>query len=110
MTRLATKTGLDAAAYLAWEEQQAEKHEYIGGEVFAMVGARREHVVVSGNLYAAFKQRLRGGPCQAYISDLKLPYVWGLANKRQEQRRQQSPKRSGRRECSIRPWSGDPRR
>ncbi len=37
-----------------------------------MVGARREHVVVSGNLYAAFKQRLRGGPCQAYVSDLKL--------------------------------------
>ena len=72
MTSLATQTGFDAAAYLAWEEQQAEKHEYIGGEVFAMVGARREHVVVSGNLYAAFKQRLRGGPCQAYVSDLKL--------------------------------------
>jgi Uma2 family endonuclease len=37
-----------------------------------MVGARREHVVVSLNLAAAFKQRLRGGPCQAYVADLKL--------------------------------------
>jgi Uma2 family endonuclease len=29
-------------------------------------------VVVAGNLYAALKQRLLGGPCQAYVSDLKL--------------------------------------
>ncbi len=72
MTRLATQTGFDADAYLAWEEAQAEKHEYLRGEVFAMVGARREHVVVSLNLAAAFKQRLRGGPCQAYVADLKL--------------------------------------
>lgn len=62
----------DADAYLAWEDQQAEKHEYIRGEAFAMVGARREHVVVALNLATAFKQRLRGGPCQAYFSDLKL--------------------------------------
>ena len=72
MTSPATQTAFDAEAYLAWEDRQAEKHEYLRGEVFAMVGARREHVVVSGNLYAAFKQRLRGGPCQAYVSDLKL--------------------------------------
>ena len=48
------------------------KHELIAGEVFAMAGARREHVVVSGNLAVAFKQRLRGGPCQAYVASLKL--------------------------------------
>ena len=72
MTNLATESGFDAEGYLAWEEQQPEKHEYLAGEVFAMVGARREHVVVSGNLYAALKQRLRGGPCQASVSDLML--------------------------------------
>ena len=72
MTNLATESGFDAEGYLAWEEQQPEKHEYLAGEVFAMVGAKREHVVVALNLAAAFKQRLRGGPCQAYVSDLKL--------------------------------------
>ncbi len=72
MTRLAMSFGVDAEAYLAWEAQQPDKHEYLAGEVFAMVGARREQVVVAGNLFAAFKQRLRGGPCQAYVSDLKL--------------------------------------
>lgn len=64
--------GFSADDYLAWEEHQTEKHEYVRGEVFAMVGARREHVVVALNLASALKQRLRGGPCQAYVSDLKL--------------------------------------
>ncbi len=58
--------------FLAWEETQAEKHEFVAGEVFAMTGARREHVVVSGNIFAGLKQRLRGTPCRAYIADLKL--------------------------------------
>lgn len=61
-----------AKDYLAWEETQAEKHEFVAGEVFAMTGARRAHVVVSGNIFSGLKQRLRSTPCQAYIADLKL--------------------------------------
>ncbi len=71
MTNLATQSGCDAETYLAREEQQPEKLEYLAGEVFAMVGATREHVLVVGNLYAALKQWLRGGPCQANVSGLK---------------------------------------
>lgn len=72
MTNLAHQLTFDAEAYLEWEAQQTEKHEFIAGEVFAMTGARREHVVVSLNLATAFKLRLRGGPCQAYVADLKV--------------------------------------
>ena len=61
-----------AEDYLAWEATQAEKHEFVAGEVFAMTGARREHVVVSLNIAMALQQRLRGGPCQTFIADLKL--------------------------------------
>jgi Uma2 family endonuclease len=68
----ATRSDFDAESYLTWEEQQETKHEYICGEIFPMADARREHVVVTLNLASAFKQRLRGGPCQAYVSDLKL--------------------------------------
>ena len=75
MKNQALQTRFDAEAYLDWEERQTEKHDYIAGEVFAMAGARREHVVVSLNLAAAFKQRLRGGPCQAYVADLKVRVV-----------------------------------
>jgi Uma2 family endonuclease len=72
MTIPAVQAAFDADSYLDWEERQSDKHEYVRGEVFAMVGARREHVVVALNLASALKQRLRGGPCQAYVSDLKL--------------------------------------
>ncbi len=72
MPQPAPESRFDPKAYLAWEAEQRGKHEYVDGEVFAMVGARREHVVVAGNLFAALKQRLRDGHCQAYIADLKL--------------------------------------
>jgi len=62
----------DSQDYLAWEDLQEEKHEFINGEVFAMGGARREHVVVSGNIFASLKQHLRGTPCHPYIADMKL--------------------------------------
>ncbi len=58
--------------YLAWEELQEEKHEYVHGEIFAMGGARREHVLVSLNIASTLKQHLRGTPCRTYISDMKL--------------------------------------
>ncbi|BCG65550.1 MAG: hypothetical protein methR_P3395 [Methyloprofundus sp.] len=61
-----------AEDYLAWEELQEDKYEYYQAEVFAMGGARREHAVVAGNVFAVLKQHLRGTPCQTYISDMKL--------------------------------------
>ncbi len=58
--------------YLAWENGQAEKHEFVRGETFAMAGARQAHVTVSLNLASAFKNHLRGTPCRAFIADMKL--------------------------------------
>jgi|ERR1051325_5881203 Uma2 family endonuclease len=58
--------------YLAGEEKSEVKHEYSGGAVYAMAGATREHNRIAGNIYSAFGERLRGGPCQAFISDVKL--------------------------------------
>ncbi|MBK5967307.1 MULTISPECIES: Uma2 family endonuclease [Thiorhodovibrio] len=72
MSAIAEQLPFDAEAYLAWEEEQPEKHEYFQGEAFAMVGARQEHVLVSLNFAAALKQRLRGGPCRTYVADMKL--------------------------------------
>lgn len=58
--------------YLAWEEAQEQRHEYMHGEVFAMADAEDHHVTVCGNLYMALRQHLRGTPCQTYISDMRL--------------------------------------
>lgn len=62
-------TGAD---YLAWEAQQAERHEYVAGEVFAMAGAEDRHVTVVGNVYMALRQHLSGSRCRAYMSDMRL--------------------------------------
>ncbi|NMG46554.1 Uma2 family endonuclease [Azoarcus communis] len=63
---------LNRKAYLEWEAGQVEKHEYVAGEVFAMVGARREHVLVAGGLYARLRAQLKGTRCQVFVSDMKL--------------------------------------
>ncbi|MFT3819056.1 MAG: Uma2 family endonuclease [Rubrivivax sp.] len=62
----------DRAAFLDWEAAQDGKNEYVAGEVFAMVGARQQHVVVAGSLYARFREHLKGTRCRAYVSDMKL--------------------------------------
>ncbi len=60
------------ADFLAWEETQAERHEFVRGEVFAMVGARRVHGLVCGNVFATLRQQLRGSPCRAFNETMKL--------------------------------------
>ena len=66
-----TESSFDAAAYLAWEETQPERNEYIAGEVFAMVGVRQSHNVATGNLYSALRRELKGSPCRVFIESVK---------------------------------------
>lgn len=66
------KPHFDADAYLAWEADQTDKSEYVGGEVFAMVGVRRTHATVALNIGAALRTHLRGSSCLPFISDMKL--------------------------------------
>lgn len=61
-----------AEQYLVWENAQPVKHEFLAGEVFAMVGTTDSHNAVAGNLFTIIKAHLRGTPCRAYISDVKV--------------------------------------
>lgn len=72
MGQAAEKTKFTAADYLAWEPAQAERHEYLDGDVFAMAGAEDRHVTVAGNLYIALRQHLGGSPCRTFMSDMRL--------------------------------------
>jgi Uma2 family endonuclease len=60
------------AAFLEWENAQVEKHEFVGGGVHAISDSRRVHGVVSLNLFALLRQRLRGTACRAFASSMKL--------------------------------------
>ena len=70
MALLAEKTTL--TDFLAWENQQPERHEFYRNEIFAMVGARRVHGLIGLNLGAALKTHLRGSPCRAFVNDMKV--------------------------------------
>ena len=39
--------------YLAWEQEQSGRNEYVDGEVFAVSGASDAHGTTAGNLFAA---------------------------------------------------------
>jgi Uma2 family endonuclease len=58
--------------YLTDEATSRDRHEYVGGAVFAMAGASDDHNRIAGNLYAALRSHLRGKPCEAFFSDVKL--------------------------------------
>jgi Uma2 family endonuclease len=69
---LAEKLKLSAEDYLQGEASAQIKHEYLDGEVWAMVGASDAHVSIAMNLAFVLKQTLKDTPCRAYISDMKV--------------------------------------
>ncbi len=57
--------------YLASEESSPVRREYVDGRVFAMTGVTRRHNVIAGNIHSILRAHVRGGPCRAYVSDVK---------------------------------------
>ncbi|GAA0608272.1 hypothetical protein GCM10009416_51340 [Craurococcus roseus] len=60
------------AEFLAWEERQELRYEFDGFATVATTGGIRAHETISVNLLVALGSRLRGGPCRAYGSNLKI--------------------------------------
>jgi len=58
--------------YLAGELLSDIRHEFVGGEVYAMAGASHIHNIISLNLAAALHRHLDGSPCVPYVSDMKI--------------------------------------
>jgi Uma2 family endonuclease len=58
--------------YLAGEQVREVRHEYIAGQLFAMVGASRAHNTIAGNCFSLLHAHLRGGTCQVFMSNMKV--------------------------------------
>lgn len=58
--------------YLEGEQLSDIRHEYIAGQVFAMVGTTLAHNVINLNLAAALHSHLRGTPCTVVVTDMKV--------------------------------------
>ena len=66
------KPFLTVEEYLEGEKHSEIKHEYLGGEVYAMAGASRQHNLISLNLAAALRAYTQSGPCQVFMADMML--------------------------------------
>ena len=70
---IAVKTGtVSVEEYLAGEPRSEVRHEYIGGEVYAMAGASEEHNTISLNLASALRTHLRGKACRVFMVEMKV--------------------------------------
>jgi len=58
--------------FLAFEAEEPERYEFVGGVVRLMTGGSAAHSAIKGNLYAALRSGLAEGPCRAYVNDLKV--------------------------------------
>lgn len=58
--------------YLAGELHSPVKHEYTGGYVYAMAGARNAHNTIAVAFVSQMYNVLRGRPCQPFNSDTKV--------------------------------------
>ena len=60
------------ASYLEWEARQDLRYEFVDGDVYAMTGGTSFHDIISLNIGAELRERLRGSPCRAHGSNLKV--------------------------------------
>ena len=58
--------------YLALEESATVRHEYVGGEIFAMVDPTKRHNRIIGNISGRLWGTARGGLCRVYPESVKL--------------------------------------
>lgn len=58
--------------YLAGELQSDIKHEYIDGQIYAMAGAHRNHVLIADKILRRLGNHFENQPCRSYSSDLKV--------------------------------------
>ena len=64
--------------FLAWEEQQAERHEFFVGETSAMVGGTARHNRVILNLASRIGDHLDGTTCQVFAGSMKVQFADGV--------------------------------
>ena len=63
---------LSVADYLAGELDARQRHEYVEGNVYMMVGGTNAHNRIATNATVTLGGQLKGNPCQVFNSDTKV--------------------------------------
>jgi Uma2 family endonuclease len=72
MNQAAVRPFYSLEDYLRNEAGADQRHEYVGGGVFAMAGGTQRHNQITGNVYVRWRQQLRGAGCRLSMVDVKL--------------------------------------
>lgn len=63
---------LSVEEYRKLEESATVRHEYVAGEIYAMVGATRRHHRICGNIFRRLADAAAGGPCRVSMETVRL--------------------------------------
>ena len=66
------KQMMTVADYLAWEEWQELKHEYIDGEIIEMTGGTGDHSIIAANIMLGLGSRINRQVFTIYNSDMRV--------------------------------------
>ncbi len=58
--------------YIQGELRSDVRHEYIQGNVYAMVGTSKRHNLIATSILVALRAHLQSSPCKVYMSDVKV--------------------------------------
>ncbi|MCT7966797.1 Uma2 family endonuclease [Laspinema sp. D1] len=58
--------------YFKQEETSPIRHEYLGGQLFAMADSSEKHNRIAGNICTYLINHLRGSGCKTFIFDIKV--------------------------------------
>ncbi|WP_104981923.1 Uma2 family endonuclease [Sorangium cellulosum] len=72
MNEPARKITYTHAEYLEQERTSPTKHEFLNGEILTIAGGTPEHARLCLRVGAELRAQLRGRPCAAYSSDLRV--------------------------------------
>jgi Uma2 family endonuclease len=72
MTAFQQDLCLSEEQYLKSEQLSNQRHEFLAGRLFAMVGASRGHNLIVSNLHRHVYDPVKAGGCNAFISDMKV--------------------------------------
>jgi Uma2 family endonuclease len=58
--------------FLAWEQEQPGRYEFVDGLIVAMTGGTAVHATIKGNVFGSLRAQLRGRPCRVFSDSLKV--------------------------------------
>jgi Uma2 family endonuclease len=58
--------------YLDFEMKNQEKHEFVAGHVFSMVGVSQSHNLITLNIASALKAKTAGSACRVFAADMRV--------------------------------------